>query len=123
LNDDLIAPASAAVAPSWAAAATMTRTSRLNVLFIATELNGIQTFKCKSCGGNFTKTNAYRHSRPDSPKHCPYLFSHDNEEVLQVIEWVPQVRPALPSGLPVLQLLAFIDLQASSGAATSAAFV
>ena len=82
---------SAAVARVWASAAKMTRQSRLQQLFVVIRENGVDKYQCKCCGESFSKSNAYRHCRADSPKHCPYLFAHDSEEGLHVMEWVPQV--------------------------------
>jgi hypothetical protein len=81
-----------AVARSWVSVARMARKSRLHRLFVSLKRNGAEVFQCKCCGNSFSKPNAYRHSRPDSPKHCLYLYAHDNEETLHLTEWVSPVR-------------------------------
>lgn len=81
----------AAVARTWASAAKMARQSRLQQMFMAVDVDGVEKYRCKLCGDSFSKSNAYRHCRAESPKHCPYLFAHDSEEGLHAMEWVPQV--------------------------------
>lgn len=74
----------------------MIRQSRLQQLFKVVELDGVDKFQCKCCGDSFSRSNAYRHSNPDSPKHCPYMCARDNEEDIPVMEWIPKVCGVSP---------------------------